>query len=133
LIGGDLKRECGPFGTEKFLALRKTLSERFRPPANIATENFGNRIRLSVAGSIVDNHASTASRLVVPKVSLKTSYPCNTEIIEFDVSKMTFPDVPEKNVLAKIVVRGLAERAWTRDGATAIVEPITGDVPVPRV
>jgi hypothetical protein len=46
---------------------------------------------------------------------------------------MTFPDVPEKNVLAKIVVRGLTERAGTRNGTAAVVKPITGNVPFGRI
>jgi hypothetical protein len=40
---------------------------------------------------------------------------------------MTFSDMPKKNVLTQIVVRGLTERARTGDGAAAIVEPITGE------
>ena len=43
---------------------------------------------------------------------------------------MTFPDVPEKNEFAKIVVRGLSKCAGTGDRATAIVEPVTGDAPI---
>ena len=43
---------------------------------------------------------------------------------------MTFPDMPEKNVLAEVSVRGLTERAGTGDGAAAVVEPIAGDAPV---
>jgi hypothetical protein len=90
---------------------------------------LGKRVRLGVAGSIVDNSASTAPRIVVPKVSLKTSDLRNTKIVEFDVTKMTFPDVPEKNVFAQIVVRGLSEGAGAGDRAAAVVEPITGDAP----
>jgi hypothetical protein len=130
LIGGDLKRKCGPFGTEKFRTPRKTLSDLGPPPADIATENFRNRVRLSVAGSIVDNHASTASRIVVPKVSIKTPHLDDTEIIEFDISKMAFPDVPEKNMLTVIVVWGLTKCARASDGTTAVVEPITSDAPI---
>jgi hypothetical protein len=130
LIGGDLKRKCGPFGTEKFLAPRKTLSHLCPPPADIATENFRNRVRLIVAGSIVDNYASTASRIVVPKVSIKTPHLDDTEIIEFDISKMTVPDMPEKHVLAKIVVWGLTKCARASDSTTAVVEPITSDAPI---
>jgi hypothetical protein len=130
LIGGDRKCHLGPFGTEKFLAPRNALSELFRPPADIAAENFRNCVRLKVVGSIVDNNAGTTACIVVPKVSVKVSYLCNTEIIEFDVSKMTFPDVIEKNVLAKIVVWGLAKCAGASDSATAVIEPFTSEAPI---
>jgi hypothetical protein len=130
LIGGDLKCHLGSFGTENFQAPRNALSELFRPPADIAAENFRNCVRLNVVGPIVDNNAGTNACIVVPKVSVKTSYLYNTEIIEFDASKMTFPDVIEKNVFAKIIVWGLTERAGTGDSATAVVEPITGDAPI---
>jgi hypothetical protein len=43
---------------------------------------------------------------------------------------MTGTDVPEEDRLAEAVVRGLRERAGASDGAAAIVEPITRDVPV---
>jgi len=43
---------------------------------------------------------------------------------------MTGPDVPEKDRLAEAVVWGLRKGAGASDGATAIVEPISGDVPV---
>ena len=43
---------------------------------------------------------------------------------------MTFPDMPEKQVLATIVVWSLSKCAGTGDSATAIVEPITSDAPI---
>jgi hypothetical protein len=43
---------------------------------------------------------------------------------------MTGTDVPEENRLAEAVVRGLREGAGASDGAAAIVESITRDVPV---
>jgi hypothetical protein len=43
---------------------------------------------------------------------------------------MTGTDVPKEHRLAEAVVRGLREGAGASDGATAIVEPITRDVPV---
>ena len=43
---------------------------------------------------------------------------------------MALPDVPEQDRLAEAVVRGLGERAGARDGAAAIVEPVSRDVPV---
>jgi hypothetical protein len=75
-------------------------------------------------------HASTACRIVVPKVSIKTPHLDDTEIIEFDISKMTFPDVPEKNVLAKIIVWRLTKCARASDSTTAVVEPVTSDAPI---
>jgi hypothetical protein len=130
LFGGNLERKLGSFGTKKFLAARMMLSELRPPAANFATENIRNCPRLSVARSIVDNYASTGQRLVGPKVSLKVSYYGYTEIIEFDVIEMTFPDMPEKNVFAKVVIWGLCERAGTGNRAAAVVEPITLDAPI---
>jgi hypothetical protein len=43
---------------------------------------------------------------------------------------MTFLDVPEKNVLAEVVVRGLTEGAGTRNSTTAVVKPVASDVPI---
>jgi hypothetical protein len=43
---------------------------------------------------------------------------------------MTGTDVPEEDRLAEAVVRGLRKGARASDGAAAIVEPITRDVPV---
>jgi hypothetical protein len=43
---------------------------------------------------------------------------------------MTGTDMPEKDRLAEAVVGGLREGAGTSDGAAAIVEPITRDVPI---
>jgi hypothetical protein len=43
---------------------------------------------------------------------------------------MTGTDVPEEDRLAEAVVRGLRKGAGASDGAAAIVEPITRDVPV---
>jgi hypothetical protein len=130
LFGGNLERKLGPFGTKKFLAPRMMLSELRPPAADVATENIRNRPRLSVARSVVDNYASAPQRIVGPKVSLKISYYGYAEIIEFNVIEMTFPDMPEKNELTKVVVRGLSERAGTGNRAAAVVEPITLDVPI---
>src|SRR5437899_2650881 len=38
-------------------------------------------------------------------------------------------DVPEKDRFAEAVVRGLSERAGTRDGTAAVVEPVADNVP----
>ncbi len=133
LAGSDFKSYRGPFDAEVFVATRKYRSYLFRPSAYAATVDFRNRVRLDVAGPVVDKSAGTASRIVVPNVSLKTSDQYNTEIVEFDLSKMTFLNVPKKNVLAVVVVRRLAERARTGNGAAAVVEPIASDVPIRHV
>jgi hypothetical protein len=46
---------------------------------------------------------------------------------------MALPDVPEQHRLAEAVVRGLGERAGARNGAAAIVEPVSRDVPVGKL
>src|SRR5215468_10219440 len=43
---------------------------------------------------------------------------------------MTGPDVPEKDRLAEAVIWGLREGAGASDSATAIVEPVSRDMPV---
>jgi hypothetical protein len=62
--------------------------------------------------------------------SFKTPHLDDTETIEFDFTKMTFPNVPKKHVLAKIIVRGLSKGTGTGDSAAAVVEPVTGDTPI---
>jgi len=55
--------------------------------------------------------------------------PHKAEIVELDVAIVTFPNVPEKNNLAEVVVRRLTERAGTRNGTATVVEPIAGNAP----
>jgi hypothetical protein len=43
---------------------------------------------------------------------------------------MTFAYVPEEDHLTEVIVRCLAERAGTGDGAAAVVEPIASDMPI---
>src|SRR6266436_2078510 len=52
---------------------------------------------------------------------------------EIDIVVIASPDVPEQNRLAEAVVRGLREGAGARDGAAAIVEPVSRDVPTGNV
>ena len=42
---------------------------------------------------------------------------------------MATPDVPEQDQLTEAVIRRLGEGAGTRNGAAAIVKPVSGDVP----
>jgi len=58
--------------------------------------------------------------------------PHKAEIVELDVAIVTFPNVPEKNNLAEVVVRRLTERAGTRNGTATVVEPIAGNAPIWR-
>ena len=74
--------------------------------------------------------AGTASPLIIPNVPLETSYQHNREVIEFDIAEMTLPDVPEKDVLAEVLVRGLTEGAGTGNGTTAVVKPVASDAPL---
>ena len=105
------------------------LSELRPPAADVSTENIRNRPRLNVTSSVVDDYASAPQRIVGPKVSLKISYYGYAEIIEFNVIEMTFPDMPEKNELTKIVIWGLTKCARASDSATAVVKPISSDMP----
>jgi fermentation-respiration switch protein FrsA (DUF1100 family) len=54
---------------------------------------------------------------------------CAAAPIEIDIAVLAVPNVPKQDRLAGAVVRGLGERAWARNGAAAIVEPVSRDVP----
>jgi hypothetical protein len=64
-----------------------------------------------------------------PQIAFPSSYADEAQTVEFDIAVMATPDMPEQHRLAIAVVRGLGEGAGTRDGATAIVEPVSRDVP----
>ncbi len=108
----------------------KTSTEIFRPTADPAIEYLQKRFHLNIVGSIVNNMTGTTARVELPQVTLETSDPRNTEVIEFNVAKMTFPDVPEKNELTNVVVWSLAKCAGARHCATAIVKPIASETPI---
>ena len=64
-----------------------------------------------------------------PEIAFPSPHPDEAETVEVDVAVVATLDVPEENRLAETVVRGLSERAGARDGAAAVVEPVSRDVP----
>jgi hypothetical protein len=85
---------------------------------------------LALVGAFIDEDAGGPLGPSRPQIPFPSSHADKAQTVEIDSAVMTGPDVPEKDRLAKSVVRGLREGAGTSDGAAAIVEPISGDVPV---
>jgi hypothetical protein len=84
---------------------------------------------LALVGALVDEDAGGSLDLSCPQITLPTSNPDEAQIIEIDIAVLAVPNVPKQDRLAGAVVRGLGERAWARNGAGAIVEPVSRDVP----
>ena len=71
-----------------------------------------------------------AAPLTLPaQVALPSPDANEAQIIEIDVAVMALPNVPKQDRLAHSVIRGLGKGAWARDGAAAVVEPVSRDVP----
>ncbi|MGC2077351.1 MAG: hypothetical protein WA728_15190, partial [Xanthobacteraceae bacterium] len=62
--------------------------------------------------------------------SRPSSHADKAQTVEIDIAVMTRTNVPEEDRPAEAIVWGLREGAGASDGAAAIVEPITRDVPV---
>jgi hypothetical protein len=84
---------------------------------------------LALIGAVVDEDAGGPLGLSRPEIAFPSSHPDEAQTVEIDLSEMTTPDVPEKDRLAEAVVRGLREGAGASDGAAAIVEPVSRDMP----
>ena len=76
-----------------------------------------------------DEEAGRTFDLAGPEVALPSPDANETETIELDVAVVAATDVPEEDRFAVAVVRRLCESARTRDGAAAVVEPVSSDVP----
>src|SRR6266516_5757989 len=89
----------------------------------------GKHLGLTLVGAVVDEDAGGPLGLSRPEIAFPSSHADEAQTVEIDIAVMAMPDVPEQHRLAETVVRGLGEGAGARDGATAIVEPVSRDVP----
>jgi hypothetical protein len=85
---------------------------------------------LVLVGAVIDEDAAGSLGPSRPQITFPSSHADKAQTVEIDIAVMTGPDVPEKDRLAEAVVRGLCEGAGASDGAAAIVEPISDNVPV---
>src|SRR6266404_5652980 len=128
-VGRDLEGDPRPLHAPDLPAFGEQRGDESRKSPDVAAENAGKHLRLALVGAVVDEDAGHPLRLSRPEIAFPSSHPDEAQTVETDVAVMAMPDVPEQDGLADAVVRGLGEGAGARDGATAIVEPISRDVP----
>jgi hypothetical protein len=85
---------------------------------------------LTIIGAFIDEHAGGPLCFSGPYIPFPSSYTDKAQIVEINIAVMTRMDMPKEDRLAEAVVWGLRESAGASDGAAAIVEPVTRDVPV---
>jgi hypothetical protein len=78
---------------------------------------------------LLDKDAGSPLGLSRPQITFPSSYSDEAQIVETNIPVMTTSDVPEQDRLANAIVWGLGEGARAGDGAAAIIEPVTGDLP----
>ena len=111
-----------------------------RPSGNIAPHCAGNPptrasynelkdVGLALVGPLVDEETGRPFGLTRPEIALPSAHPDEAETIEIDVAVLATLDVPEEDRFAEAVVWGLSKRAGARDGAAAVVEPVSLDTP----
>ena len=83
----------------------------------------------ALVGTLVDEETGRPLGLTRPEIALPSAHPDEAETIEIDVAVLATLDVPEEDRLAEAVVWRLSERAGARDGAAAVVEPVSRDMP----
>jgi hypothetical protein len=87
-----------------------------RKTSDLAAEYPGKSLRRELVGAHVDKDASGSPNLSGPQITLPSSNPDKAQIIEFDVAVVAFPDVPEKDRLARAVIGGVARKCRGRRG-----------------
>src|SRR6516165_6311984 len=128
-VGRDLERDARALDAPDLPAFREQRSHESRKSSDLAAENAGKHLRLALVGTLVDEDTGAALGLSRPEIAFPSSHPDEAQTVEIDVAVMALPDVPEQDRLAEVVVRGLRKGAGARDGAAAIVEPVSRDVP----
>jgi hypothetical protein len=129
-VGRNLEGDPRTLYAADLPAFGKQRCHECRESPDLATENAGKYFGLARIGALVDENAGASLGLSRPEISFPSSHTNEAEVVEPDITVMAIPDVPEQNRLAESVVRGLGEGAGARDGAAAIVEPVSDDVPV---
>src|SRR5262249_4472718 len=128
-VGRDLERDPGALYSANLPTLGKQRRDLRRESADPATKDERQRLGLAAVSPLADENAGRSRHLAGPEISLPAADANEAEPVEIDVSVVAPLDVPEKDGFAVAVVRGLGERAGARDGAAAVVEPISQNVP----
>src|SRR6267143_3450037 len=128
-VGRDLERDLRPLDTAELPPFGEERRDLRRKSAGASLENQGKRLRLSRVCALFDEEAGRPFDLPRPQVALPSADANVTETIEVDVAVVAATDVPEEDRFAVAIVRCLGEGARARDGAAAVVEPVSSDVP----
>src|SRR5262249_462970 len=132
-VGRDLERDACAVHSKDLPTFGKHRSPLGGETSDAPTNNKQERVCLPLIGTLVDEKASPSFSHSPPHISFPPSDAEEAETVELDVAVVATLDVPEEHRLAVAVVRGLGEGAGTRDGAAAVVEPVSGDVPAGTV
>src|SRR5262245_35153914 len=127
--GAILERDSRALHAPQLPAFGEQRSDESRKSSDLAAENARKDLRLPLVGALVDENAGATFGLPCPEIAFPFPHPNEAQSVEIDITVMATLDVPEQNRLAETVVRGLSKGAGARDGAAAIVEPISLDVP----
>ena len=125
----DLEADTRPLAAADLPALGEHPDDEHRESADLTTEDPGQHFGLAVVGALVDKDAGGSLGLARPQVALPSPDQDEARIVKTDVAVVALPDMPKQHRLADTVIRGLREGARACDGATAIVEPVSGDAP----
>src|SRR5262245_11669110 len=128
-VGRDLESDPRTLDAPALSDLGEQRSDDSRKSSDIAAEKAGKHLSLAIIRAVVDEDTGGALDLSRPEIAFPSCHADEAHTVDIDVAVMAMLDVPEQHPLAKAVVRGLGEGAGTRDGATAIVEPVSRDVP----
>ena len=85
---------------------------------------------MTLVGAVIDEDARGAFGLSRPQIAFPFPHSDEAQIVEIDITVVTTSDVPEQNRLADAVVRGLGGGAGAGDSTTAIIEPVSSDLPI---
>jgi hypothetical protein len=129
-VGRDLIGDPRTLRTPKLPTFWEQCGDETQESSCTSAENEGKYLSLTLVGAFVDKDAGGPLGPSRPQITFPSSHTDKAQIVKIDIAVMTGPDVPEKDRLAEAVVWGLCEGAGASDGATAIVEPISRDVPV---
>jgi hypothetical protein len=130
LVGRYLERDTRTLHSNNLPAFRKQSCYLSGKPASLASKNGWQDFRLTLIGTVVNEEPGCSFHLSRPKVTIPPYNSDKAKIVEVYVPVVPTLDMPEHDCLTEAIVRGLSESTWTRDGTAAVVEPISGDVPL---
>src|SRR5262249_12031068 len=128
-IWPHLERDPGALHSTNLPAFGKHRAPQSGKPSGAASDNKLNRLGLTLVGTLVDEETGRTRGLPRPEVAFPSAHSDEAEAVEIDLAILATLDVPKEDRFAKAVVGRLRERAGARDGAGAVVEPVSRDVP----